>query len=148
MRKIRRNELVGQLEVPSLVIVEMLPEVGVAEKKTRSSSIDDAVVDLVRKRVQGVEEPAAKPEAPAVAVAEPEETETPAPEAVREQLTVAAKGAPAPASEAPAAVSENGALPIAGDEGSRAKPAPLRPPLAAGGTAPLHPPLRDRKSVV
>src|SRR5260370_1408361 len=101
MSKIRINELARQLEVPSHVIVEMLPEVGVAEKKTHSSSIDDAVADLVRKRVQGVEEPAAKPEAPAVAVAEPEETETPAPAAVRGPLTVAAKGAPAPATEAP-----------------------------------------------
>src|SRR5260370_39021093 len=99
MSKIRINELARQLEVPSHVIVEMLPEVGVAEKKTHSSSIDDAVADLVRKRVQGVEEPAAKPEAPAVAVAEPEATETPAPEAGREQLTVAATGRPRPANQ-------------------------------------------------
>src|SRR5262245_26264917 len=144
MSKIRINELARQLEVPSHVIVDLLPDLGVTEKKTHSSSIDDATADLVRKRVQGVDEPAVQPEVPAVAVAEPEQIEMQraALRAVGEQPAVAAKGAPVPAAEAPAPPSENGSLPAAAEEVSRAKPAPIRPPLAAGGSAPLHPPLR------
>ena len=45
MSKIRINELARQLEVPSHEILEMLPELGVTEKKTHSSSIDDHVAD-------------------------------------------------------------------------------------------------------
>ena len=52
MSKIRINELARQLEIPSHVIVEMLPEVGVNEKKTHSSLIDEPVAELVRKLVQ------------------------------------------------------------------------------------------------
>ena len=55
MSKIRINELARQLEIPSHVILEMLPELGVTEKKTHSSSMDEPVAELVRKRVHGEE---------------------------------------------------------------------------------------------
>ena len=41
MSKIRINELARELEVKPNVILDMLPELGVADKKTHSSSIDD-----------------------------------------------------------------------------------------------------------
>src|SRR5260370_41278929 len=62
MSKVRINELARQLEVPSHMILDLLPELGVAEKKTHSSSIEDDVAEAIRKRVQGVEEPAAQPD--------------------------------------------------------------------------------------
>ena len=147
MSKIRINELARQLEVPSHNILEMLPELGVTEKKTHSSSLDDNIADLVRRRVQGVPEPEVQrePAAPAVAVAEPE----PAPEprvaaapAAPEQPAAAAKGAPTPVAETAAAPAADGTSAATADDVARPKPAPVRPPLAAGGASPVHPPLR------
>ena len=43
MSKIRINELARQLEIPSHEIIDMLPELGVTEKKTHSSSVDEPV---------------------------------------------------------------------------------------------------------
>src|SRR5882724_8383252 len=51
MSKIRINELARELEVKPNVILDLLPELGVSDKKTHSSSLDDAVVDEVRRRV-------------------------------------------------------------------------------------------------
>ena len=106
MSKIRINELARQLEIPSHVIVEMLPEVGVTEKKTHSSSIDEPVAELVRKRVHGesITQPAGGSHA--TAVEEPEKIEEPAhPVSAPEQEppVIAAKSAPAHTPEAPAA---------------------------------------------
>jgi len=46
MNKIRINELARQLEIPSHSILDMLPELGVTEKKTHSSSIDEPVAEI------------------------------------------------------------------------------------------------------
>src|ERR1035438_1486104 len=49
MKKIRINELARELEIKAHEILERLPEVGVSEKKTHSSSIDeDAAIRLRR----------------------------------------------------------------------------------------------------
>ena len=93
MNKIRINELARQLEIPSHSILEMLPELGVTEKKTHSSSIDEPVAEMIRSRVQGA--PAAFPAesggSPAVAVAEPPHIEEQplVPTVVREQPQIA-----------------------------------------------------------
>ncbi len=66
MSKIRINELARELEVKPSAILELLPVLGVAEKKTHSSSLEDDQVLLVRRRLGGeaaVEE-AARREAP------------------------------------------------------------------------------------
>ncbi len=56
MKKIRINELARELEVKAHEILERLPEVGVSEKKTHSSSIDeDAAIRL--RRLYGQEIP-------------------------------------------------------------------------------------------
>ena len=87
MKKIRINELARQLEIPSHEILEMLPELGVTERKTHSSSIDDDVAEKIRRRVAGngvaVHEPVA-PDAEA------------APEALVQEPPVAAPEEPAP----------------------------------------------------
>ena len=53
MSKIRINELARELEVKPNVILELLPELGVTDKKTHSSSLDDDVVLNLRRRVAG-----------------------------------------------------------------------------------------------
>lgn len=51
MKKIRINELARELEVKPGVILDMLPELGVQEKKTHSSSIDEDVALALRDRL-------------------------------------------------------------------------------------------------
>ncbi len=147
MSKIRINELARQLEIPSHTVLEMLPGLGVSEKKTHSSSVDEDVAELIRKRVEagGVSvEPPAEPSEPEVVIPQPPEKAkiyAAAPPAA-EQEPVVAKSAPSPVVEAPMSALAD-ASPVATlEDVSRAKPAPIRPPLAAGGSAPLHPPLR------
>ena len=50
MKKIRINVLARELEVKSHLILELLPEMGVSEKLTHSSSIDEDVADKLRVR--------------------------------------------------------------------------------------------------
>ena len=144
MSKIRINELARQLEVPSHTIIDMLPELGVTEKKTHSSSIDEPVAEQIRLRIQGAGSPAVQYDTPgsqAVAVVEPEPVQEQhrTPVQAPEQPSIAAKAAPSPAPLAPApAPVETNVAPV---EEPR-KIAPLRPPLSAGGSAPIHPPLR------
>src|ERR1700683_2416461 len=47
--QIRINELARELEVKAKVIIDYLPEAGVTEKKTHSSSIDEDAAVRVRK---------------------------------------------------------------------------------------------------
>src|SRR5580692_10643134 len=49
MGKIRINELARELEVKAHEILEKLPELGVADKKTHSSSLEDDVVLKLRR---------------------------------------------------------------------------------------------------
>jgi len=49
--KIRINELARELEVKPNKILELLPEYGVEEKKTHSSSIDEDVAIAIKKRL-------------------------------------------------------------------------------------------------
>src|SRR5689334_14667413 len=53
MKKIRINELARELEVKPGVIIDLLPELGVEEKKTHSSSIDEDVALVLRQRLTG-----------------------------------------------------------------------------------------------
>src|SRR5271157_3819484 len=135
MKKIRINELARELEVKAHEILERLPELGVQEKKTHSSSIDEDVAIKLR-RLYGfevpdlepseVEEPVAPLEAVPGAAAEP------SPAAVTEAgPAVPAEGETAPVSERPAL--ERPAAPGPGGA------PPIRPPLAGG--RPIHPPV-------
>ena len=48
MSKVRINDLARELEVKSRVILDILPEVGVTEKKTHSSSVEEDEAVRVR----------------------------------------------------------------------------------------------------
>src|SRR5437764_8949880 len=76
MKKIRINELARELEVKAHEILDRLPELGVTEKKTHSSSIDEDVAIRLR-RLYGFDSPDLEPDAEggeetAVAEAPPE----------------------------------------------------------------------------
>ncbi|HWF10423.1 MAG TPA: translation initiation factor IF-2 N-terminal domain-containing protein, partial [Bryobacteraceae bacterium] len=81
MSKIRINELARQLEVKSREVIDKLHELGIAEKVTHSSSIDEDKADQLRRYYNG-------------------EPLTPAPAAHR-------NGAPAAVEEIPPAEKEN-----------------------------------------
>src|SRR5262249_29142449 len=49
MKKIRVNELARELEVKAHELLDRLPELGVHDKKTHSSSLDDDVVLKLRR---------------------------------------------------------------------------------------------------
>src|SRR5258705_13280834 len=52
MSKIRINDLARELEVKSKSILDVLPEIGVTEKKSHSSSLEDHEADKVRARLR------------------------------------------------------------------------------------------------
>src|SRR4030081_3603216 len=54
--QIRINELARELEVKAKAIIDYLPEAGVAEKKTHSSSIEVAAAVKVREHFRAVAE--------------------------------------------------------------------------------------------
>ena len=51
MSKVRINDLARELEVKSKQILDVLPDVGVTEKKTHSSSLEDDEADRVREKL-------------------------------------------------------------------------------------------------
>src|SRR5258708_13864101 len=58
MSKIRINDLARELEVKSKEILDALTTVGVTEKKTHSSSLEDHEAELVRRHLRGRSEAA------------------------------------------------------------------------------------------
>src|ERR1700739_4648643 len=52
MSKVRINDLARELEVKSKAILDVLPLVGVTEKKTHSSSLEEHEAELVRKHLR------------------------------------------------------------------------------------------------
>ncbi len=146
MRKIRINELARELEVKAHEILDRLPELGVTEKKTHSSSIDEDVAIRLR-RLYGQDVPDLEPGSASdydgggsVAVAEePEESE---PEIDRDEEPAARHAARTePSHGTPAATAEQ---PPERDEvplETHLHPAPIRPPLAG---RPIVPPVGGR----
>jgi translation initiation factor IF-2 len=53
MSKIRINDLARELEVKSKEILDVLTTVGITEKKTHSSSLEEHEAELVRKHLRG-----------------------------------------------------------------------------------------------
>ena len=132
--QIRINELARELEIKAKVLIDYLPEIGVTEKKTHSSSLDLDHAELVRKHFQSLAEAEAAAEAEkqakaSAAKARPAAKPAAAPPApaVRPTAPVAAPAAPAaakPAAALPAAVAPTGPRP----------PLPARPPISAPAT--------------
>ena len=61
MSKIRINDLARELEVKSKAILDALPEVGVTEKKTHSSSVEEHEAEKVRAYLRATNEAQAAP---------------------------------------------------------------------------------------
>src|SRR3974390_2378211 len=105
MKKIRINELARELEVKAHEILDRLPEWGVTEKKTHSSSIDEDVAIRLR-RLYGFDVPDLTPEQAAAEDHFPEDhsdsssavSEPPSPEEA--QQTEAAEVEPSPSVKA------------------------------------------------
>jgi translation initiation factor IF-2 len=131
--QIRINDLARELEVKSKAILEVLPVVGVTEKKTHSSSIDVAHAELVRKHFKAIADAEAQAEAAAAAAKVAKEAAAKA--ARSRQAAAPAKPAapvaalPAPVTAAPPAV----VAPVAS-----AAPTPAAKPPA--GVIPKAPP--------
>src|ERR1051326_1828032 len=104
--QVRINELARELEVKAKAIIDLLPQYGVSEKKTHSSSIPADVAEKVRSHIQGVADAEAAVEvaAAAKAKAEKDAKEAAARAArMRPAAPVTAPAAPQPAGTAPAA---------------------------------------------
>ncbi|HEU5452189.1 MAG TPA: translation initiation factor IF-2 [Terriglobales bacterium] len=76
MDKIRINDLARELEVKSKAILDVLPEVGVTEKKTHSSSISVEEAAKVRAHFRGEHEPHAGGSRPARRPSDADEIKT------------------------------------------------------------------------
>ncbi len=162
MSKIRINELARQLEVKSREVIDKLQELGIAEKVTHSSSIDEDMAEQSAALLCGrpVRRPAARP-APASRRQESSgsvgvltsrklaEQPSSAPVAPREYVgrpharsrkrTSKRPLPPRPAQQRPKSRKRRTLKKI-----SRA-PLPLRPPLLGRGS-PIHPPVGPRPS--
>src|SRR6201987_4784952 len=145
--QIRINELARELEVKAKVLIEFLPEIGVTEKKTHSSSLDLEHAELARKHFAGLaaKEAAAEAEKQAKAtaakkpVARPAVTAAPAPSIAKPA---------APASAAPTATAKPAtpsAIPASPVRPAGTPSAPAPAPASATTAhqpahAPVHPP--------
>src|ERR1700739_596754 len=106
MSKIRINELARQLEVKSREVIDKLHELGIAEKVTHSSSIDEDKADQLRRYYSGESHaplPAgASRNGSSAAVEEPTREETPdteAPRPERRARVIQPRATEAPAAE-------------------------------------------------
>src|SRR5580693_3169359 len=157
--QVRINELARELEIKAKVLIEFLPEVGVTEKKTHSSSIDLKHAELVRKHFRDLaaaeeaaeadksakaagKKAAPRPSAPAPAGigAKPAPTATATP-ATAPKPGFAPAASPAPGAARPAAPAPSPAARPATHPTSPA-PAAARPGAASG--APTAPPSAAR----
>jgi translation initiation factor IF-2 len=128
MSKIRINELARELEVKPHRIIDLLPELGVTEKKTHSSSIEDDIALKIRDHFghpeNGVERDDHEP-------ADEFDAEQPAP-TPRPRSEPAPHAEPAPVAAAPAVeeTAEPAEAPPAPAVVTARPAVPLRPPLA------------------
>jgi translation initiation factor IF-2 len=136
---IRINELARELEVPSKQVLDLLPQFGITEKKTHSSSIEDAVALLVRKELLGesavAPPPAAEPPPPPPVEAPAPPTAAAEPEPRRPEPEAAAPPPEPPPAPEPAVTRPS--LPLRPPVGG----VPLTPPISAGPQTPITPPI-------
>jgi translation initiation factor IF-2 len=124
MKKIRINELARELEVKPGVILDLLPEFGVSEKKTHSSSIDEDVAISVRHRLVGEGAVGSGHSDVAQAYVEAEEETAHAKETMNEtSVAVAEPESEQQSDSRPAGTAETPAPP--------ARTAPIQPPFHA-----------------
>ena len=145
MGQVRINELGRELEIKSRLILDYLPEAGVTEKKSHSSSIEDEVADKVRahfRAEQAAEEEAARREEEAKAAAERAAAEKAAAEKAAVERAAAQRAAAEKAAAAARTAPGAAVLPPA-----RTAAQPLRPAAPGGapaGTQPVAPEVARR----
>src|SRR5579872_1915530 len=125
--QIRINELARELEVKAKAIIDYLPEAGVTEKKTHSSSIDVEAAERVRKHFRDAAEEEAAAEQRAVAEKAAKDA---AAKAARLKPAVVAPPPPRPVAAAPHAPVVTTPPPVV------AAPAPPAPPVPKPAPAP------------
>jgi translation initiation factor IF-2 len=154
--QVRINELARELEIKAKVLIEYLPEIGVTEKKTHSSSIDNSHAELVRKHFLGLaaQEAAAeaektkaaaaksKPSRPAVAAQPAAARPAPAAPAAAPVAARPAAIAPAGAPARPSAASAPASAPTTAHTAPKATPAAAKPGVAPTGAPPAARPVR------
>ncbi|HEV2298460.1 MAG TPA: translation initiation factor IF-2 [Candidatus Acidoferrales bacterium] len=125
--QIRINELARELEIKAKVLIEHLPELGIAEKKTHSSSLEHDQAERVRKHFRDL--------AAAEAAAEAEKL---AKTAAAKARPAAKPAAPAPAPAPAPAAAKTPLHPVAPAVRPAAPPAvsAVHPPAAAAKPAP------------
>jgi translation initiation factor IF-2 len=143
--QVRINELARELEIKAKVLIEYLPEIGVTEKKTHSSSIDNSHAELVRKHFLGLaaQEAAAEAEKTKAAAAKskpsrPSAATQPAaqrPTSVVTPTTPAARPAAVPPAGAPAGPAAS-AAPVTAHPATKPVAPAAKPGIAAAGTVP------------
>jgi translation initiation factor IF-2 len=155
MGKIRINELARELEVKSNVVLEYLAEMGIQDKKSHSSALEDDLAEKVRAHFRAEAEPAAKP-AKVSAAPEPSAPAAEAPHAppaldlkklhelkpelhpltrsIAEIKAAARKAVVAPPPPRPAAAPPSAAGPVTapGVERHAERPMPTAPGVASG----------------
>src|SRR5487761_808632 len=124
--QIRINELARELEIKAKVLIDYLPEIGITEKKTHSSSVENDQADRVRKHFHDLaaaeaDAESAKQAAAAAAKARPAAR----PAAVTSPPT----GTPAPAAVAPPAAAKPAGAPAVAPG--------VKPPVRPGAVQPL-----------
>jgi translation initiation factor IF-2 len=125
--QIRINELARELEVKAKAILDYLPDAGVTEKKTHSSSIDVSAAEKVKAHFRELAEAEAAAEAKAIA-------DKAAKDAAAKAARMRPPAPPAPpvAPPAPVAVAPKPAAPVAA--------APVATPVAPPVAKPAAPP--------
>jgi len=145
MKKTRINELARQLEVKPGVLLDFLQEMGIEDKKTHSSSIDEDVAEELRKRVQLIEvRPAQGHEPEGEPAGTGGETSPATPSTIAGTTSEAPKAAATarPETSSPGAKDEtreskDDKAPVADAPLGHGRAMPIRPPLAAlGGPRP------------
>ncbi|MCX6599741.1 MAG: translation initiation factor IF-2 [Acidobacteria bacterium] len=124
---IRINELARELEVPNKAVIDLLPELGIVDKKTHSSSLEDDLAELVKRRLGKSDYPAG-PRSPSASS-----------EYTPESASGSVERANAPALAETTSHAATAKPDAAAEDAPVLRPmAPIRPPLAGG---PIHPPV-------
>jgi translation initiation factor IF-2 len=144
--QVRINELARELEIKAKVLIEYLPEIGVTEKKTHSSSIDNSHAELVRKHFLGLaaQEAAAEAEKTKAAAAKSKPSRPAAATQPAAQRAASVVTPTTPAARPPAAVPPAGApagpaasaAPVTAHPATKPVAPAAKPGVAAPGTVP------------
>src|SRR5215469_4743984 len=148
MSKIRINDLARELEVKSKAILDVLPQVGVTEKKTHSSSLELDEAERVRRHLSGQGTSGAKEDRPSRAGADEIKTKIDLSKISKPGDVLAAirgkAAAPStpPLGAKPAAATPTVPKPVAkpAPPAPAAKPAPPEPPRVVATTPPAPAP--------